>query len=143
MRAQQSLPPPAAGTRRPYRRPMAGWWRRNPFFVRYMIREATALVVAAYAVELLVGVLRLAQGPEAFAGWLEALRSPLSIAWHLLLLAGMLYHTWSWFEIMPKTMPPVLIGGRRVSPGLITGAGLAAAAIATVATILLALGLAS
>ncbi len=32
--------------RRPYVRPMTGWWRRDPFFVRYMIREATALMVA-------------------------------------------------------------------------------------------------
>ena len=35
--------------RRPYVRPMAGWWRRNPWFVEYMLHEATALAVAAYA----------------------------------------------------------------------------------------------
>ena len=31
--------------RRPYVRPMAGWWRRNPWFVEYMVHEATALAV--------------------------------------------------------------------------------------------------
>jgi fumarate reductase subunit C len=30
-----------------YLRPMRGWWRRDPFFVRYMVREATALAVLA------------------------------------------------------------------------------------------------
>ena len=29
--------------RRPYVRPMQGWWRRDPFFMRYMLREATAV----------------------------------------------------------------------------------------------------
>jgi L-lactate utilization protein LutB len=35
--------------RRPYVRSMDGWWRKNPFFVEYMIHEGTALFVAAYA----------------------------------------------------------------------------------------------
>jgi fumarate reductase subunit C len=92
-------------TRRPYVRPMAGWWRRDPFFMRYMAREVTAVFVAAYGIVLLVGLVRLAQGEAAFAGWLAALRSPLSLAFHALLLAVFAYHTYSWFAIMPKTLP--------------------------------------
>ncbi|MEF8735159.1 MAG: hypothetical protein V5B35_00670 [Candidatus Accumulibacter necessarius] len=34
---------------------MDGWWRKNPFFVEYMIHEGTALFVAAYAGVLLTG----------------------------------------------------------------------------------------
>jgi fumarate reductase subunit C len=30
---------------------MDGWWKKNPFFVEYMIHEATALFVAAYAAD--------------------------------------------------------------------------------------------
>ena len=48
--------------RRPYVRSMDGWWRRDPFFIRYMIREATAVLVVAYAAVLLLGVVRLAPG---------------------------------------------------------------------------------
>ena len=44
--------------RKPYVRPMAGWWRRNPFFVRYMMRELTAPFVAIYALILLIGLVR-------------------------------------------------------------------------------------
>jgi fumarate reductase subunit C len=109
---------------------MTGWWRRDPFFVRYMWREVTALGVAAYAVVLAVGVWRLSQGPEAFEGWLRALRSGPSIAFHLVLLAAMVYHAISWFEIMPKTMPMLFVGGRRVAGATITRIGLAAATIA-------------
>ena len=51
--------------RRPYVRSMDGWWRKNPFFVEYMIHEGTALFVAAYAAILLTGLVRLAQGEAA------------------------------------------------------------------------------
>jgi fumarate reductase subunit C len=116
--------------RRPYLRSMNGWWRRDPFFVRYMIREATALIVAAYAIVLLAGVLALAQGEAAWNGWLTAMRSPFSIALNLLMLFGMIYHSYSWFEIMPKTMPALFVGGKRVAAATITMLGLAAAVIA-------------
>ena len=119
--------------RRTYVRPMAGWWKRNPFFMRYMAREVTALFVAAYALVLLAGLARLSQGPEAFEQWLDGLRSPLSIAFHLLLLAIFVYHTWSWFTIMPKTMAPVVVGGKRLSNAAITGMGLAASAVLGIA----------
>jgi len=119
-------------------RPMRGWWRRDPFFVRYMIREATALIVAAYALVLLAGVLCLAQGEAAWNGWLTQLRSPVSIVLHVLMLAVMIYHTYSWFEIMPKTMPALFVGGKRVTATTITMSGLAAAVAAAAALLALA-----
>jgi fumarate reductase subunit C len=120
---------------------MGGWWRRDPFFVRYMIREATAVLVVAYAAVLLVGVIRLAQGEAAYGEWLEFLRSPLSIALHIGLLLGFLYHTWSWFRIMPKTMPMLVVAGRRVGPALITGGGLAISALLCLALFAVTWGL--
>lgn len=120
--------------RRPYMRSMDGWWRRDPFFVRYMIREATALIVAAYALVLLAGLMCLAQGEGAWNGWLARMRSPVSIVLHVLMLSVMIYHTYSWFEIMPKTMPAVFVGGKRVTARTITMSGLAAAVAAAAAT---------
>lgn len=137
-----NAPAPAAGQRRPYQRSMDGWWRRDPWFGRYMIRELTALIVAIYAVVLLVGVVRLAQGEAAFGAWLAGMKSPASIVAHVGLLVGFIYHTWSWFEIMPKTMPPVVIGGKRLPPAAIIGAGLVAAVIATIVVLAIAMMLA-
>ena len=122
-------------TRRPYVRPMAGWWRRDAFFLRYMAREVTALFVAAYALMLMVGLVRLAQGEAAFAGWLAAMRSDVSTALHMLLLSVFAYHTWSWFVIMPKTMAPVAIAGRRVPGRVITAAGIVAAILCSTALV--------
>jgi fumarate reductase subunit C len=108
---------------------MDGWWKRDSYFIRYMAREATAVFVAAYAIVLLVGLIRLGQGQAAYEGWLQALKSPLSLVFHLIVLATFVYHTWSWFNIMPKTMPILFAGGKRVAPAIITGAGLAAAVV--------------
>jgi len=118
--------------RRPYVRPMAGWWRRDPFFVRYMVREATALAVLAYAVVLALGVVRLAQGETAWNGWLQALRSPASLLLHAVLLVSMVVHGHSWFEIMPKTMPMIFVGGRRLAATTIQRVGWGAAVVVTV-----------
>ena len=126
-------------TRGPYVRPMRGWWRRDPFFVRYMVREATALAVLVYAIVLTVGVVRLAQGEAAFNGWLHALRSPVSLALHAVLLVSMIVHAHSWFEIMPKTMPIIVVGGRRLAARTIQRAGWAATVAVTVLVFALAL----
>jgi fumarate reductase subunit C len=124
--------------RRPYMRPMSGWWRRDPFFVRYMVREATALIVALYALLLLAGTLCLARGETAWNAWLALLRTPASILLHLLMLVAMIYHAYSWFEIMPKTLPALYIGGRRVAGTTITRVGLSAAALAALITLAIA-----
>lgn len=118
-----------SANRKPYKRPMAGWYKRDPFFVRYMWREVTALAVLFYAIVLMFGVLRLSQGEAAFNGWLAALGSPLSIVFHLVLLVAMVYHVWTWFEVMPKTMPILYAGGQRVTDATIMRGGVIAAVI--------------
>jgi fumarate reductase subunit C len=123
--------------RKPYVRSMDGWWKKNPYFVEYMIHESTALFVAAYCLVLLVGVIRLGQGEAAWNGWLEAMKSPLSVLCHLVLLAGAVYHTYSWFKILPITMPPVIVGGKKMAPEALTGTALAVAAGAGLALLAL------
>ena len=114
---------------RTYTRPMGGWWRRNPFYLWYMLREGSSVFVAAYALVLLCGLYRLLQGPDAFDGWRAGLASPWSIAFHALALLLVLYHAWTWFKVMPKTMPFIRTGGKRVSDAAITICGVSAAAV--------------
>lgn len=119
--------------RRTYVRPMDGWWRRNPYFLRYMAREATAVFVVIYAMILLAGLIRLSHGEAEFGEWLEGLASPWSVALHVVLLAVFAYHTWSWFRIMPKTMPRVIVGGRPLAGSTLTALGIVAALAASAA----------
>lgn len=125
--------------RKPYVRPMAGWWKRDPFFVSYMWRETTALGVMVYAVVLAVGAMRLAQGEAAWNGWLAAMKSPLSMLLHVVLFLGMVVHAKSWFEIMPKTMPMMHSGGKRVEGATITRIGIVATLVVSVLVLVLAM----
>ena len=124
--------------RRPYVRSMDGWWRRDAWFVRYMMREATAVIVVAYAVVLVMGIVRLAQGEAAYGAWLAALSAPGWVAFHVVALAVFAYHTVSWFLIMPKTMPMIHIRGRKLSPSVITGTGISAAVVCCAALLVIA-----
>lgn len=118
--------------RRPYTRSMSGWWKRDPFFTAYMIREATSFIVAAYAIVLLVGLVRLGQGKEAYEAFMVALQSPISVVFHLVALGVFVYHTWSWFKIMPKTMPMIFVSGKRVEGETITKTGVLVAVVVTI-----------
>lgn len=118
--------------RLPYVRPMRGWWLRNAYFRRYMWREASAVAVAAYAVVLTVGLWRLNQGEAAWNEWLQAMRSPLSLLGHALILVAMIVHAKSWFEIMPKTLPTLRVGGRRIAATAITRTGWLAAGLTSI-----------
>ncbi|MBL8337268.1 MAG: fumarate reductase subunit C [Rhodoferax sp.] len=102
-----------------YVRPMRGWWLRHSRARRYMLREGSALFLVVYALVLLVGLLRLVQGEAAFAAWRAALGHPLAVAWHGLTLLLVLYHSITWFQVMPKTMPTLPL-----RPGWITAASI-------------------
>ena len=119
--------------RRPYVRSMDGWWKKNPFFVEYVIHESTALFVLAYAVTLLVGLIRLGQGEAAWNGWLAALQSPVALVFHLALLVAIAYHAYTWFKLFPLTMPPIVVDGKKVEPGVVVGTGWTAAILAALA----------
>jgi fumarate reductase subunit C len=62
---------------------------------------------------------------------------------HLLILAAFLYHTWTWFNIMPRTLPPIIVNGTRVNATIITRSGLAAAALSSTAIFVVVCWLAS
>ena len=115
--------------RRPYVRPMGGWWKANPWYREYMLHEATALFVAAYGLFLLYGLVCLARGEVAWTGWLALARSPGALIASALVFGAFVYHAWTWFQIMPRTLPPVVVMHKRQSPGTIVAAGLVAAVV--------------
>ena len=104
---------------RPYVRPMpATWWlQRKPYLI-FMLRELSSVFVAAYLVLFLVMIRRLAQGPAAYESFLESLKAPLAIFFHIVALAFALLHTITWFNLTPQALP-LRLGEKRVSPGLI------------------------
>lgn len=110
-------------TGKPYVRevPRFGWYFRQPRYLRYMAREVTCIFIGAYAVVLLMALRRLAEGRQAYEAFLQALASPASVVFHLVVLVFALYHTISWFNVTPKAMP-VQIGEDFLPGGIIVGA---------------------
>lgn len=127
--------------RRPYIRSMDRWWKRDPYFIRYLVMEATSVLVAIYALILLVGLFRLSQGEAAYNEWLEALKSPLSVGLHVLILLVFIYHSWSWFKIMPKTLPTFYLRGAKVPQSAITWAGVAVSVVLNLLVLVILSGL--
>jgi len=119
---------------RTYTRDMAGWWRRGPF-AGYLAREITCLAVGAYGLLLLTGVLRLADGVDAFARWLGVMRSTPALVLQAVLLAGLAWHAITWFLILPRTIPPVIVAGRRVPSWAIQAAGIGVALAGAIAVV--------
>jgi fumarate reductase subunit C len=119
-------------------RPMAGWYRRNPRFMAYILREGTSVLLALYALILLWGLTALAAGPESYERWLVALASPQSVLVHLAILAAAVYHTISWFQVAPKAAPPLRFGGRRVPDSAIIRGGYAACVAVTLVVLVIA-----
>jgi len=110
--------------RRPFHRPQPrDWWARKPYLA-YTLRELSGVAVALYGAILLAGLVCLWRGPEAFDVYRQALASNWSLIVHLVLLAVMLWHVVSWFQILPKTMPKLILQGRVVPPGRVTAIGL-------------------
>jgi len=107
---------------------MAGWWRKDPYFVRYMIREGSAVFLSLYAFMLLAGIICLARGEAAYNAWRAVLAHPLSIALHAIVLAFVAYHAWTWFKVMPKTTPDLPVPQK-----LIVAGGLTASAVLSLA----------
>jgi fumarate reductase subunit C len=102
-----------------------------------MSREITSIFVGAYCVLLVVGLQRLAAGPAAWDGFLQALRTPASIVFQFLALVAAVYHAATWFNATQKAMP-VQIGEDFVPGSVISGAHYVAWAVLSLAILYLA-----
>jgi succinate dehydrogenase subunit C len=105
-----------------YRRPMKPtWFLRNRYLVLFMIREITSLFVAAYCFFLLAMLFRASQGPEMFTRFYESLKRPEALAFHLVTLLFVVFHSITWFNLTPKAVI-IWRGEEKVPPHVIQGA---------------------
>lgn len=110
------------------------WWAKPPYLA-YTVRELTGAAIGIYGAILFCGLLCLWLGEDSFNGYVRVLASPWAIGLHVLLLAAMVWHTITWFQILPKTMPRIVLGGRVVPQRTITLAATAFALCCSLAFI--------
>ena len=103
----------------------ATWWLRRPNYVKFMLRELSAVFVAIFLVSLLVQVRRIGQGPAAYAEVLQTLRSPAWIIFHVVALGFAILHSVTWFNLT-GVVQVVRVRERQVPPALVAGGAFAA-----------------
>ena len=124
----------------PYLRPVPNtWWLKRKPYILFMIRELTSVFVAGYCIFLLVLVYKLTQGAEAYDNLMAILKSPSSVALHLVTLSFVLYHTITWFNLTPKILV-LYRGEERIPQGLVAGVFYAGWVVVSVIIVCLVLG---
>ena len=125
-------------TRKPHLRPMsAEWIFRHPRYLRYMVREFSCVFIGGWTLMLVWGLRQLAEGPAAWAAFLDWLQSPASIVFHVLALGFAVYHSVTWFNLTPKALP-LQLGEGFVPDAAIAGAHFALWALVSLAILFLA-----
>lgn len=94
------------------------WWVKQKPYVLFILRELTSIFVAAYAILMMIQINALRQGPDAWESLIASFSSPLSIVLHIIVLAMILFHTFTWFNLTPTAMD-VRLGSKRVPPWII------------------------
>jgi fumarate reductase subunit C len=126
-------------TRGGYVRPMPkDWFLRRKRYTWFMVRELTSLFIGGYALFLVLLVQR-ARDAASFEAFVDALRSPISVALHVIAIVMALFHTVTWFNATPAAVA-LYRGKDRVSPALIVGSNYVVWLIVSLAVVWLALG---
>ena len=106
------------GSTRAYR-PRAGatWWLRNRRYVLYMLRELTAIPIAAWVILFMVEVGRLQSGRSGY----EPLSGPIWVAFSAFCLLCALYHSFTFLSLAGRIIriprgegyvrPRIIVGG--------------------------------
>jgi fumarate reductase subunit C len=122
-------------SRKPYLREISSEWIfRHPRYLRYMVREFSCLFIGGWTLMMVWGLKQLAEGPAAWAAFLECLKSPASIAFQVVALGFALYHSVTWFNLTPKALP-LQVGEGFVPDGVIAGAHFAGWAVVSLAVL--------
>jgi fumarate reductase subunit C len=104
-----------------YRRPVSVWWWLERWcYARFVLRELTSLFVGFAALVYLWQLRALARGPDSYAGFVEAMKTPLMLSLHALTLAAALFHAFTWFHLAPRAMV-LRIGGKKLPDRVVVG----------------------
>lgn len=105
----------------PYRRPVAPtWWLSSRAYFLFIVRELTSVFIAVYLVLFLLLLHNIAVGREAYEAYLRFLATPGLLVFHVLALAAALFHTITWFNLLPNIIV-VRYGENRVPAIIIAG----------------------
>jgi fumarate reductase subunit C len=80
------------------------WWIERASHIRFISRELTSLGVAFFVVELLFLAFSIRKGQTSYESFISGLSHPVWIVLNLIALAGLLFHSITWFNLASKAM---------------------------------------
>jgi fumarate reductase subunit C len=81
------------------------WWKGNPRYTLYMLREASAITSAIWTLMFLRQVGQLRKGPAAYHRFVRGMRSPVVLLFNLVNLGLALLHSYTWLKLTAEVMP--------------------------------------
>ena len=117
---------------KPYQRRVAStWWLNKRTYFLFIVRELTSVFVAVYLALFLLLLHNLSRGREAYEAYLRFLATPGMLLFHVLALAAALFHTITWFNLLPNIMV-VRYGENRVPAIIVAGVNYVAWMVASI-----------
>ncbi len=99
------------------------WFLQRPAYVKFMVRELTAVVIGLYLIYLLRMLATVGSGEAAFIELAGGLTSTTARLLHAIALAAALFHSITWFNLTPKAMPVYRGEDRLADPLVAFGMG--------------------
>ena len=104
-----------------YRRRMSvWWWLKNRAYAKFVLRELTSVFVAFFAIVYVWQLRAVAEGPVAYAQFMERLQTPLFLTLNTVALVCVLFHTITWFNAAPAAVV-ARVRGKKVPAEIIIG----------------------
>jgi len=95
------------------------WWLGRWNYTWFILRELSSAFVAWWVIVTLMQIAAILDGAQAYAAFEAWMAQPTRIIVNLISLIFVLFHTLSWFRLVPQAMLP-RIGGKRTS-AIVTG----------------------
>lgn len=115
------------------------WWLKKRSYARFVLRELTSVFVAFFALLTLWQVRAALQGPEAYARFLERMKTAPFLVLNVVALLFVLFHAVTWLNLAPKAMV-LAFRGKRVPDAAVLAANYLAWLVASVAVAWVLLG---
>ncbi len=116
------------------------WFLEKPFYLAYALREATAIAMLIYCINLVDGLFSLSLGKESWNSWVSAQGTFLIFTVSAATLASSLYHSYTWFVATPKIVAIQKKDGKKIPERVIVLTNWIALGVITVIFLIFAWG---
>jgi fumarate reductase subunit C len=98
----------------------AYWYFDRWPYLKFMLREASSVFVAWFAVAMLLQLKALISGPTAYANFQQWMATPVVFIVNVITLVFVCFHAITWFMLVPRVMAREVL--RRPTPELMAAA---------------------